>query len=220
MSWKYKYFNGEVAFQAEPEIVLKALRAFATEWLDDWKVSDTPDGIEARSQSGYRFATAIFRVEPETGGTKVTVKMQVERANSLGLMMFDIGGYFSGLIGNWLQALPWWVQQQAMTSQSKVQDGNATPTTPPIPKPIRGPDRRKGCITISVFILLSVLAIVAIVGLLTGDLNLPGDNGGITIHGRWARLLSAIILALLSWVVLRLRKLKKLRQASGKLPPS
>ena len=184
MDWKYEYFNDEVTFQAEPEIVLKALRAFAADWLDDWKVSDTPDGIEARSQSGYRFATATFRVEPAPGCARVAVKMQVERANSLGLMMFDNGGYYSGLIRKWLQALPWWVQQQqAVASQSKGQDGKAAPTGPPIPKPIREPDRRKGCIAISVFIILSIYAIVAFLGLLTGGLYIPASNGGINIHG-------------------------------------
>jgi len=213
VDWKYKYFTQEAAFQAEPEIVLKALRAFAADWLDDWKVSETPDGIEARIHSGYRFATATFRVEPAPGGARVAVKMQVERATSLGLMMFDIGGYFSGQIRKWLEALPWWIQQQqAVESQSAGQDTKPVPAGPPIPKPKCEPDRGKRLIAVSVAVILFAYAIVGVMGLITGELYISDNHGGITLHGLKARILSAIMLVIFGAIALRLWKLRKRKQ--------
>ena len=215
MDCKYKYFTREAAFQAEPEIVLQALRAFAADWLDDWKVSETLDGIEARIHSGYRFATATFRVEPAPGGSRVAVKMQVERATSLGLMMFDPGGYFSGQIRKWLEALPWWIQQQqAVENQSMNQDGKPASAGSQIPKPKRESDLGKRLIAASVAVVLFAYAIVAIAGLITGELFISDNHGGITLHGLWARFVSAIVLVIIGWVGRRLWKLRKRKQGA------
>src|SRR5579859_6063684 len=113
MDWKHKHFAQEAFFEAEPDIVNDALRAFARAWLADWAVAETPDGLEATGRSGLHAATATFRIEPAPVGTKVTVTLLVERASrTMGFMLFDVGGFYNGQLRKWLQALPWWVQQR------------------------------------------------------------------------------------------------------------
>jgi hypothetical protein len=224
MDWKYKHFTQEAVFRAEPQIVYEALRAFAADWLADWKVSETPDGLEARGYSGLHSAMANFRIETTADGTKVTVEMQVKRASGRGFMLVDIGGFYDGQIRKWLQAIPWWVhQKQAAATQSEGQLGQAVPAGPPIPKPLPGPNRFLGrCVMILVLIFalyFCVTAIAAIIGLLTGNLYLMGRGGDLTIHGRWARILSAIILLFFGWIAFQIWKPKKRNRGSGWLPP-
>lgn len=221
MDWKYKYFKQEAVFQAETGIVREALHAFAKDWLNDWKVSETWDGLEAKSPPGFRSGTAKFRIEPALGGTKVAIEMQVQRAASLGLMVFDFGGYYDGQIRKWLQALPWWIQQkQAAATQSAGQHGKSVPAGPPIPKPERHTDRLMGCVTILIVIVGSMYAIVALAGLVTGNLYIPGNDGGFTIHGQGARILAASFLVLFSWIAVRLWNVRKRNRESGWSPPS
>jgi hypothetical protein len=168
MDWKYKHFAQEAVFQAEPEIVYGAVRDFAADWLADWKLSETPDGLEARGRSAGHIATAKFRIEPTAGGTKVAVALQVERASSLGFMLVDVGGYYNGQIYKWLQALPWWVQQRLIAAtQAERQPGQTAPTEPPMPKPSRGADLLAGCVVIFILLGFGVYFIAALVGLLT-----------------------------------------------------
>jgi hypothetical protein len=215
MSWKYQQFAQEAVFQAEREIVCQAVRAFAGDWLADWKVSETPDGLEARGYSAGHLATARFRIESGAVGTKVAVELQVERASPLGFMLVDVGGYYNGQIRKWLQALPWWVQQK----QTQGQAGEAVPAGPPMAKPSPGPNLFMGCVLLFVVLGVCVYAIAALVGLLTGNLYIPGrGSGGTVVHGMWARILSAIILLFLGWIALRIWKPKR-RNGSGWLPP-
>lgn len=210
MDWKYRYFNQEALFQADPAIVHKALGAFAKEWLSDWDVEETPDGLEARSRSAFRKATGRFRIDPAPGGTKVAVRLQVDRAVSLGLMVFDFGHYFDSLTRKWLKGLSWWIQQeQSAADHTEGPSGKAKPDVPPIPKPDPPSDRLMGWVTLLVVLVTSAYAIIALVGLVTGNLYVPGSEGGATIHQLWARILGAIYLVFFVWMIQRLWKVKK-----------
>jgi hypothetical protein len=69
-----------------------------------------------------------------------------------------------------------------------------------------------GC-TLTVFLLgLLVYLLFAVIGLLTGTLFMPGRGQGITLHGMWARIVSALILLGFAWLlVLVLRKGRRKR---------
>jgi hypothetical protein len=222
MDWKYKHFAQEVVFQAKPETVHAAVRAFAGAWLADWKVSETLDGIEAKGRSGGHIATAKFRIEPTPGGgTKVAVALQVERASYLGFVLADSGGYYNQQIYKWLQAVSWRIQERLTpATQSEDQPGQALPAEPPIPEPSRGRTPLMGCLIVFVLLPFCLWAAAALVGLLTGTLYIPGRrNFGITIHGPLARILSVIMMGLFGWMVLRVLRPKKRDRGSGWIPP-
>lgn len=215
MDWKYRYFNQEALFQADPAIVHKALRAFAKEWLSDWDVEETPDGLEAKSLSAFRKATGRFRIDPAPGGAKVAVRLQVDRAVSLGLMVFDFGHYFDSLTRKWLKGLSWWIQQeQSAADHTEGPSGKAKPDVPPIPKPEPPSDRLMGWVTFLVVLVTSAYAIIALVGLVTGNLYVPGGESGAIIHQPWAGILAAIYLIFFVWMVQRLWKVNKRRRGA------
>ena len=57
-----------------------------------------------------------------------------------------------------------------------------------------------GCLALIFIFIALMYFICAVVGLLTGNLFLPGrGSGSATIHGPWARIISVIILALFAW---------------------
>lgn len=60
-----------------------------------------------------------------------------------------------------------------------------------------------------VIILVAYFFVLPAIGLLTGSLYLPGRGGGRTIHGIWARILSATILTIAAFVVWKARKKSK-----------
>ena len=224
MDWKYKHFTQEADFQTEPEIVLEAVRAFAKDWLGDWKVSETSDGIEAHGYSGLHMATAMFHISPTAGGAKVTVEMQVQRASGRGFMLVDIGGFYKGKISNWLLALPWWVhQKQAEATHSEGQPLAELPGKPPVPQMSPGLNRFLGCGVIAIVIIFALWVVInfisAIVGLVTGNLYLIGRGGELVLHGRWARIVSALILLFFGWIAFRIWKPKDRNRGSGWLPP-
>lgn len=224
MDWKYKHFTQDADFQAEPDIVLEAVRAFAKDWLGDWKVSETSDGIEAHGYSGLHMATAMFHIAPTARGAKVTVEMRVQRASGRGFMLVDIGGFYNGKIRKWVQALPWWVhQKEAEATQSGGQPLAELPGKPPVPKMSPGLNRLLGCGVIAIIIIFALWVIVnfisAIIGLMTGNLYLIGRGGELVLHGRWARIVSALILLFFGWIAFRICKPKKRDQGSGWLPP-
>jgi hypothetical protein len=220
MDSKYKHFTQEAVFQAEPEIVRQAVLAFTADWLDDWKVSETPEGIEASAYSGLHPTTARFRIDPAPGGARVTVEMQVQRASGRGYMLVDIGGFYDGKMRKWLQALPWWIhQKQAAASQSEGQPTLAVPDKPPKPHPSAASNLMVGCLVITFLLAVLAFLISAIVGLLTGSLYLPSNSGGETIHGSWARIASALILLLFGWIAFRIWKMINRNRDSGSQPP-
>jgi hypothetical protein len=73
MNWKYKDFKEEAVYQAEPGIVREAFLAFAKDWLDDWKLSESADGFEAKGRSAGHEAIAKFRIEPRQGAQKFSL---------------------------------------------------------------------------------------------------------------------------------------------------
>jgi hypothetical protein len=224
MDWKYKHFAQEAFFPAGPDIVNDAVRGFARDRLAGWNVAETPDGLEVKGRSAYHAETATFRIESAPGGTKVTVTLLVERASRLGgFMLFDVGGYYNGQLRQWLQALPWWIQQRlAATTPSAGEPGQAAPARPPMPKPSPAANLFFGCVFLFVTLGLLVYFIAALVGLLTGNLFLAGrGSGGTMIHGMWARILSAGILTFFGWIAFRIWKPKAKQRNRGSqwLPP-
>jgi hypothetical protein len=224
MDWKYKHFTQEAVFHAEPEIVRQAVIAFATDWLADWKVSETSEGIEARGYSGLHLATARFRVERAAEGTKLIVEMQVQRASGRGFMLVDIGGFYNGKIRQWLGALPWWIhQKEAEATRSEGQTVVELPGKPQIPKMSPALHQLLGCSVIGILLVFALWfcwnLIAAIIGLVTGNLDLPGRGGDLVLHGLWARIVSALILLLFGWIAFRIWKPKKRNRGSGWLPP-
>ena len=103
------------------------------------------------------------------------------------------------------------------------QPGKEVPDKPPSPKLSPGLNRFLGCCVIIILIVfalwLCVNVIAAIIGLLTGHLYLMGRGGDLTLHGPWARIVSAMILLFFGWVAYRIWKPKKRNEGSGWLPP-
>ena len=217
MDSKYKEFIEEAVFQAEPQIVHEAVRAFVGNWLADWKVSEIPDGLEATGHCAGHLATAKFRIEPTVGGTKVAVAVQVEQASSPGSTLADTGEDYNEQIRKWLDAIPWWVQQkQAVATHSMLYHGTAVPTEPRKPRRLHIGDIVGACIVIFFLLVFTLYALSALLGLLTGTLFLPSNRNpnAPPIHGLPARIESAIILALYGWSVYAIWKWKKLHKGS------
>ena len=218
MDWKYKHFAGEAVFAAQPEAVVEAARAFAKEYLADWRLADTPDGLEVEGRSAAHAATAAFHIEPAPGGAKIAVTLRVERASWQGFMLVDAGGFYSRQIALWLKGIQSLLQHGPAPA---TQDGVADPWKQAAYKPSRGPALLGGC-AVMVFALFFVIWIIeALVGLATGNLYLIGRGGTAELHGVWARVMSAAILAGIGWLFMRMIRPHRKRQEQGKgwLPP-
>jgi hypothetical protein len=205
MDWKNKRFDGEAVFQVQRDLVLEAARSFAAESLAGWQITDAADGFEARGHSASHAATAKFRIEPAPFGTKVTVTLLVERAGSLGFMLFDVGGYYDGQIRRWLEGIQWHLHQRlaSATGQESLEQGKQA-----IPKAAGARSLYVGCI-VALFVLpLFIFCITAVIGLLTGHLYLLGRRGG-TINGPWARISSGIFLTIILLAVFRVLRMRK-----------
>jgi hypothetical protein len=203
MDWKYKHFHQERVFPAPRDVVFEAARAFMGESLG-WQVTNTPDGFTAEGYSFTHRAIAKLHIQSASEGTKVAVELLVERAGWRGYMLFDVGGYYNIQIRKWLDGVQWSLHQKLTGSQDE--------STNPLVLAQKKPPAYifNGCL---VFIVLTfalyflVTFIEAVVGLLTGHLFLLG-RGSVTIHGTWARILSALILmfgAFLGWRLKRTR---------------
>lgn len=85
------------------------------------------------------------------------------------------------------------------TAHEPISTGN-----PPLAKGSPAASVFIGCIITSFLLTLLAFFLSAVVGLLTGHLYLPtrGSGGG-TIHGVWARVVSAIVLIFLAWIFLQ-----------------
>ncbi|MBV9926696.1 MAG: hypothetical protein JOZ96_16880 [Acidobacteria bacterium] len=205
MDWKNKQFEREAVFQAERELVSEAARSFAAESLAGWQITETPDGFEARGDSASHAATAKFRIEPAPFGTKVAVKLLVERAGPLGFMLFDVGGYYDGQLRKWLEGIQWHLHQRLTSTNGQEAAGQGEPT---IHKATGTKSLYVGCM-IALFVLPFVIfCICAVVGLLTGNLYLVGRRGE-TIHGPLARILSGAFLTIVVLIGLRMLKMRK-----------
>jgi hypothetical protein len=205
MDWKNKRFDGEAIFQVQRDLVLEAARSFAAESLAGWQITDAADGFEARGHSGSHAATAKFRVEPAPFGTKVAVTLLVERAGSLGFMLFDVGGYYDGQIRKWMEGIQRHLHQE-LTSEAGQESSEQARQA--IPKVAGTRPLYVGCMVALLVLPVFIYFISAVVGLLTGNLYLVGRRGG-TIHGPLARIMSGIFLTIAVLIVLGVLKARK-----------
>ncbi len=218
MDWKFAHYAQETVLKAEPARVMEATRAFLAEALASWRISDTGAGLEAKGRSAGHASTAMFRVEPTSGGSKLAVNLQVERAATTGYMLVDIGGFYDGQIRRWLEGIQIFLHHGPATAK---QPEALEQRKKAVAKSQRGERFFIICAVAFLVILICAYTIAAIVGLLTGSLYIPGrGSGDVTIHGTWARILSAAMLLLFGWIALRIWKPKNRNRGSGWLPPS
>ena len=214
MDWKYKHFHQERVFTAPRDVVTEAARAFMAESLG-WQVTDTPDGFSAQGYSFTHRAIANLRIQPAAGGassesgTRVAVELLVERVGWRGYMLFDVGGYYNIQIRKWLDGVQWSLHQKLTGSH----DESTNPLVLAQNKPAAC--IFNGClvfIVVTFVLYLLVTFISAVVGLLTGNLFLLG-RGDLTIHGIWARILSALILMFGAFIAWRIKRSGEARRA-------
>jgi hypothetical protein len=195
MDWKYKHFHQARVFPAPRDDVFEAARTFMAGSLG-WQVSDTPQGLTA---SGYSFAhraIANLRIQSAAAGaslgseTRVDVELLVERVGWRGFMLFDVGGYYNLQGRKWLDGIQWTLQEKL----TGIHDESQNPLVLAEKKPAA--HIFNGCLMFIVvmFALYFVVTLIsAVVGLLTGNLYLIGSSS-LTVHGIWARVISALIL--------------------------
>ena len=213
MDWKYAHYAQEEVFEAPRERVVEATHAFAAEALADWTVKETAEGLEASGRSCFHAATATFRIEPTPGGTRVAVTLLVKRVGGQGFLLWDLG-FYSNQVHNWLKGIRVFFQQ-GHTSANQQEAVKLKRKA--VAESRRGERFLRGCALVPFFIILATYTILAIVGLLIGELYIPGSKGAIaiTIHGVWARILSAAILLLSGWIVMRIWGSKKRNRGSA-----
>jgi hypothetical protein len=184
MDWKYANFRRERPFGRPRDEVLEAARAFVGEGLG-WRIADTADGFVAKGRSFLHAAVATFHAAEVGGRTTLTIELQVERASSLGFMLFDIGGFYDGQLRLWLDGVD---------ARLNGQLGSA------LLAPTKSLTSRifYGTILVSVIVisiwLVTCLVVLPVIGLASGVLYMPGRSGDLTIRGPWARGVSAGIL--------------------------
>ena len=195
MDWKYKHFHQERFFPAPRDVVTEAACTFMAESLG-WQVTDTPDGLTAEGYSFTHRAIANLHIQSATGGassetgTRVAIELLVERAGWRGFMLFDVGGYYNIQVRKWLDGIQWALHQKLTGSH----DESTNPLVLAQNKPAAC--IFNGClvfivVTFALYFLVTFIS--AVVGLITGNLFLVG-RGSLTVHGIWARILSALIL--------------------------
>jgi hypothetical protein len=211
MGAEYQQFDGQAEFQADPGIVREAIRDFAGNWLAGWKLSEAPDGIEATGQSGGHNATAIFLIVPAVSGASLALTLKVEQGGQAESAWGDGDEDYDNLVRKWLEALPWWVQQK-QTPPPQPADLEEKIFIPELPKR----RRRIGDILASSFLILWLLvitlyALAALIGLVTGELKLPSKRTGdlVTTQGWAARIVSVVILAIYGSIVSSIWKWRK-----------
>lgn len=215
MGSKYQEFTQEAAFQAEPGVVREAVRAFTGNWLAGWSLSETPDGIEATGQIGGCQARAAFRIEPAAGGANLVVALQVEHIHSQDSERGDIVEDYDDLARKWLAAIPWWIEQK-QTAAPLPAGGQGKTLRSGLPKrrwPRFG-DIVGGCFLISWIFVITIFALAALIGLVTGELKLPSKRSGdlVTTYGWGARIVSTFILAFYGWIVYSIWKWRKMHK--------
>ena len=207
MDWKYKHFRQERFFP--PDVVMEAARSFMTESLG-WRVtdlarpapSDAPDGFTTEGYSFTHWAIASFQIESTPDGAKVVVELLVERAGWRGFMLFDVGGYYNIQIRKWLDGIQWSLHQELTGSHDESMNPLVLAQNKPTAYIF---NVCLGFIVVTFGLYFLVTFISALVGLVTGNLFLPG-RGSLTIHGIWARTLSLLILmfgVFLAWRIKR-----------------
>jgi hypothetical protein len=213
MDWKYKHFHQEKVFAAPPDLVFETVRGYVTDTLG-WKIAETDQGLTGEGQCFLHRAIASFRVEPAANATKLIIVLQVERAGSSGFMLWDVGGYYNIQIRKWFEGIQWLIHQRL--AGGEIQSAAPVPATNKF-----GACVFNGClvfIVAGVALWFTVNLISAMIGLLTGTLYLFGRGGTVVVHGIWARIVSALILALgvfIVWKMMRKRTERKLNNQSA-----
>jgi len=201
MDWKYKHFHQERVFPAPRDVVTEAARAFMGQSLG-WKITETPDGFTAQGSSFSHGAIAHLHIQSAGNGTKVAVKLLVERAGWRGFMLFDVGGYYNIQIRKWLDGIQWSLHQKL----TGTHDESTNPLVVAQNKPAAY--IFNGCllfivVTFALYFLVTLIG--AVVGLLTGHLLLLG-RGDLIIHGIGARIVSAFILIFALFIAWRIKR--------------
>jgi len=210
MDWKYKHFHQEKVFAAPPELVLEAVRSYVTDTLG-WKIAETAQGLTGEGQCFLHRAIVNFRLDPSASETRVIVDLQVERAGSSGFMLWDVGGYYNIQIRKWFEGIQTSIHQRLA--------GGEIQAAAPVPATNRyGACIFNGCLVfiVAMFALWFVVNVIcAIIGLSTGTLYLWGRGGMLVVHGIWARIISALILAAGAFIVWKMLGRRRERAASS-----
>jgi hypothetical protein len=202
MDWKYKHFYQERVFAAPRDLVIEAARNLMTKTLG-WQATETPEGFTATGYSFSHAAIGNIRIESNAAGTKLAIDLRVERAGSLGFMLFDVGGYYTIQIRKWLDGIQLAIHQKL--NGSGEQD----------PNPISVETNKNatrvfhGCLMfiVAMFALwILVTLIFAVAGLLSGTLYLWGRGGTVVLHGGLARIVSSLILIFAAFIGWRVKR--------------
>lgn len=207
MDWKYSHFRQQQTFPEPRETVLRAARQSVAEGAQ-WAIADTATGFEAKGYSGFHTAVATFAFAQTGDGATMTVDLRVERASNFGFMLVDIGGYYDGQLGRWIEAV-----------RQRVDDrfAGAAAAHPP-----RAGHARLFDTVFLILVLILGLAFVLnfvvfpLIALVTGNLYFIGRGaGGPPLHGVWARGVSVALLLLDAWIVYRVFGLRRRRGSSA-----
>src|SRR5215471_11588165 len=206
MDWKYKHFHQEKVFAAPPDLVHEAVRGYVTQTLG-WKIAETETELTGEGQCFLHRAMVSFRLDPAGNETKLIADLQVERAGSSGFMLWDVGGYYKIQICKWFEGIQWLIHQRL--AGGEIQSAAPVPTT----------NRSSACVfngclvfIVAMFALWFVVNVIcAIIGLFTGTLYLWGRGGTLVLHGIWARIISALILAAGAFIVWKMFRKRRER---------
>lgn len=70
-----------------------------------------------------------------------------------------------------------------------------------------------GCLIAALAFGILIYLVTSVIGLLTGNLYLLGRGDATVVHGTWARIISAVILALFVWILVRVLKFRRKTRA-------
>jgi hypothetical protein len=196
MDWKYRRFRREQTFPKSRETVLQAARECVADG-QAWSITDTSTGFEAKGYSGFHLAAAAFDFAQTGDGATMTVDLRVERASNFGFMLFEIGGYYDGLLARWIEGV-----------RQRVDDRFAGVAAA---HPPRAGHARLFDTVVMVLAFFRGLAFVLnfvvfpLIALVTGNLYFIGrGSSGPPLHGAWARGVSVALLLVDAWIAYRI----------------
>lgn len=188
MDWRYKRVVGARTYAQSADEVLAAARGLLTAMPPaKWAIEDVLDGFKVTGIDFGHPASAVFRVARTEAGTRLSVELDVRRWGLEGFMLFDLGGYFSGELDRWLEAIG---------DQLEGRVGAAAPHRPRSLRYRLFTWIIVFAVIVGGLLFLWTFAVGPVVALITGAFYLPGRNGDVTLHGASARGLAVAILAL------------------------
>lgn len=178
-------------FPSKPDAVLKATRDFLAGSFPQWRVESVADGLDATGVSGSHPATARFRVRKIPGGTSLSVEYLTQQPELSRSCTVD-----DGPLDNWLQDIRLRLHPRLNTDFERSSSGRLFLAIKTVV--VNG---IAGLMIVMVVIWFMVLfAVLPAIGLLTGDLYIPGKyRPGLDIHGPWARIISAGMLVVFAF---------------------